>query len=73
MRTVVLRPLVAAILGLSLLGGCFLEAESCKESVGGCKGGRGNKLSPAEKYQQLIDFCNNYPDRPVCKENNLGQ
>lgn len=67
------RTLIAAITAFSLLGGCSsLEAESCEESVAGCREG-GKKLSPAEKYQQLIDFCNQYPDRPVCKENNLGQ
>ncbi len=71
-----MRRMVAGVLFLGLLGfpSCsFLEAESCEESVAGCKDGGGKKLSPQEKLQQLIDFCEDYPDRPVCKENNLGQ
>jgi hypothetical protein len=69
MRRVVLMLLVASL----ITSGCsFLEADSCEESVAGCKGG-GKRLSPQQKLQQLIDFCNDYPDRPVCKKNNLGQ
>lgn len=50
------------------LGGCSMEAESCEESVAGCED---DDLSPEEKLQQIIDFCEEYPNRPVCKENNL--
>ncbi|MBA3629469.1 MAG: hypothetical protein H0W55_07310 [Actinobacteria bacterium] len=62
------------VVGVTLSGCSYLEADSCQESVAGCGGGGGGgKLSTEEKLQELIDFCNDYPDRPVCKENNLGQ
>lgn len=64
--------LILMVLASSLVACSSLEADSCEESVAGCPD-RGERLSPEEKLQQLIDFCNDYPDRLVCKKNNLGQ
>lgn len=58
----------ALLVSALLLTGC----SGTEADPGG--GGSGRKrLTTEEKLQQLIDFCNDYPDRPVCKENNLGQ
>lgn len=68
MRTALIAVNLAGIL---LLTGCSsLEAYSCEESVAGCDDA-GSRLSPEQKLQQLIDFCRDYPSRPVCKKNNL--
>lgn len=62
--------MAVVIVACAGLGGCsYLEADSCEESVSGCP----DNPSEPEKLQQLIDFCENYPDRKVCKDNNLGQ